>query len=102
MAGTRRNELLAQLDKVKNDPLAASGLPRKQNTLKNQRGSMRKGAFSGTQVCLDDQLELWVGRSDWQNDDLVRLSSPHDLWIHLRDYAGAHGVIRGPKKERPS
>jgi len=43
-----------------------------------------------------------VGRNAAQNDDLVRSGGPEDLWIHMRDYPSAHGLLRGPKKAKPT
>lgn len=42
-------------------------------------------------------LEVRVGRSGRANDDLTfRHSSPDDIWLHARDVAGAHVVLRWP------
>lgn len=40
-------------------------------------------------------LELRVGRSSRANDDLTfHHSSPNDVWLHARDAAGAHVILR--------
>jgi predicted ribosome quality control (RQC) complex YloA/Tae2 family protein len=40
-------------------------------------------------------LEVRVGRSSRGNDDLTfRHSSPNDIWLHARDVAGAHVILR--------
>jgi predicted ribosome quality control (RQC) complex YloA/Tae2 family protein len=40
-------------------------------------------------------LEVRVGRGSRANDDLTfRHSSPHDIWLHARDVAGAHVILR--------
>src|SRR5262249_7868705 len=65
--------------------------------------SQRKDVlFSGLKVFLDTSYQLWVGRNAAENDELYRLGSPNDIWIHLRDYPGAHGLLRGPKKGEPT
>lgn len=61
----------------------------------------RKKSWPGLQIPLDDTWELWVGRSAIQNDELIKAAHPWELWIHLRDYPGAHGLIRGPKNKQP-
>lgn len=96
LSATRRNELLAQLEKIKKLP---EDFERPVMSSKSRRSDNR---FSGTRIHLDSTFELWVGRTDWQNDDLLRLASAHELWLHLRDYPGAHGVIRCPKKVSPT
>jgi predicted ribosome quality control (RQC) complex YloA/Tae2 family protein len=93
----RRQDLLNQIEKIKIEPSSAP-LP-KQNLPKPKKG---EAAFSGTRVRISENWELWVGRNAWQNDDLLRLGSSHELWFHLRDYPGAHGILRGPKKAEPT
>ena len=40
-------------------------------------------------------LEVRVGRSSRANDDLTfRHSAPNDIWLHARDAAGAHVILR--------
>jgi predicted ribosome quality control (RQC) complex YloA/Tae2 family protein len=40
-------------------------------------------------------LEVRVGRGSKSNDDLTfRHSSPNDIWLHARDAAGAHVILR--------
>jgi predicted ribosome quality control (RQC) complex YloA/Tae2 family protein len=90
----RREDLTKQLEFLK----SPDGQAKFQKSKREAVDKPLEKTFSGTQVRLDARFELWVGRTAWQNDDLVRLASPHELWIHLRDYPGAHGLIRGPKK----
>jgi predicted ribosome quality control (RQC) complex YloA/Tae2 family protein len=45
-------------------------------------------------------LEVRVGRGARANDDLTfRHSSPNDVWLHARDVAGAHVILRWTKAE---
>jgi predicted ribosome quality control (RQC) complex YloA/Tae2 family protein len=47
-------------------------------------------------------LEIWVGRGAASNDELTfHESSPRDVWLHARDTAGAHVVLRWPRDEPP-
>ena len=47
-------------------------------------------------------LEIWVGRGAASNDTLTfHESSPHDVWLHARDAAGAHVVLRWSRDEAP-
>jgi predicted ribosome quality control (RQC) complex YloA/Tae2 family protein len=42
-------------------------------------------------------LEVRVGRGSRSNDELTfRHSSPNDIWLHARDVAGAHVILRWP------
>jgi len=47
-------------------------------------------------------LEIRVGRSAKDNDLLTfRHSHPQDVWMHARDRAGAHVILRWRREERP-
>ncbi len=47
-------------------------------------------------------LEIRVGRGARHNDDLTfHHSSPDDVWLHARDSAGAHVILRWPGPGRP-
>ncbi|AFG34939.1 putative RNA-binding protein, snRNP like protein [Fervidobacterium pennivorans DSM 9078] len=37
---------------------------------------------------------ILVGRNNKQNDELVRKSSEHDIWLHVQGMPGAHVVIK--------
>ncbi len=45
-------------------------------------------------------FHIWMGKSARQNDALLRAASPNDLWMHAKDYAGSHVVIRAKGQER--
>lgn len=50
-----------------------------------------------------DGLEIWVGRSGRQNDELtLRLAAPTDVWLHAQKIAGAHVVLRVPPGTEPT
>ena len=47
-------------------------------------------------------LDIWVGRGAASNDTLTfHQSSPKDVWLHARDSAGAHVVLRWSRDEPP-
>jgi predicted ribosome quality control (RQC) complex YloA/Tae2 family protein len=47
-------------------------------------------------------LEIWVGRGAASNDELTfRAAAPDDVWLHARDAAGAHVVLRWRRPEPP-
>lgn len=47
-----------------------------------------------------DGFHIWMGKSARQNDALLRAASPNDVWMHAKDYAGSHVVIRTRGQER--
>jgi predicted ribosome quality control (RQC) complex YloA/Tae2 family protein len=47
-------------------------------------------------------LDIWVGRGAESNDTLTfHESSPRDVWLHARDAAGAHVVLRWTSDDPP-
>lgn len=47
-------------------------------------------------------LEIRVGRGAKRNDDLTfRHSAPDDIWLHARDTAGAHVILRWGHEDNP-
>jgi predicted ribosome quality control (RQC) complex YloA/Tae2 family protein len=45
--------------------------------------------------------EIWVGKNARSNDELIRLSSKNDLWLHVRDYSGSHVIIKQKGRDFP-
>jgi len=44
-------------------------------------------------------FDLLVGKNSGSNDRLLKeFSRPNDLWLHARDLAGSHVIIRNPSK----
>ncbi|MCX7834170.1 MAG: NFACT RNA binding domain-containing protein [Ignavibacteria bacterium] len=49
---------------------------------------------------LDENFEVWVGKSSQSNDLLTtKYSSQNDLWFHVRDYPGSHTVLKKKNKK---
>jgi len=47
-------------------------------------------------------LDIWVGRGAASNDALTfHESAPNDVWLHARDAAGAHVILRWSADEPP-
>jgi predicted ribosome quality control (RQC) complex YloA/Tae2 family protein len=44
---------------------------------------------------------ILIGKNNRQNDDLVRSSSPSDIWLHAKGIPGAHVIIKTGGKEVP-
>jgi len=46
-----------------------------------------------------DGFTILVGRTGAENDTLTfKVAAPHDLWLHAAGYAGAHVVVRNPRR----
>jgi predicted ribosome quality control (RQC) complex YloA/Tae2 family protein len=52
----------------------------------------------------NDGWEVWVGRSNTDNDLIThRLSNPHDFWFHVVGAPGSHVILRRPtRNSKPS
>ena len=37
---------------------------------------------------------VWIGKNAKSNDELLRLSSKNDLWLHVKDFTGSHVIVR--------
>lgn len=47
-------------------------------------------------------IAIWVGRGAASNDTLTfHAAAPDDVWLHARDAAGAHVVLRWPHADAP-
>ncbi|MBI5638412.1 MAG: DUF814 domain-containing protein [Nitrospinae bacterium] len=44
-----------------------------------------------------DGYDMFVGRNDRQNDELVKMGKGNDLWFHIRDFPGSHVLVRMKK-----
>jgi hypothetical protein len=48
-------------------------------------------------------IAIWVGRGAASNDALTfGAAAPNDVWLHARDAAGAHVVLRWPNADAPA
>lgn len=48
------------------------------------------------------QAIIWVGKGARENDTLtMKMARGSDTWMHVRDYPGAHVVIRTPGRQDP-
>jgi predicted ribosome quality control (RQC) complex YloA/Tae2 family protein len=46
-----------------------------------------------------DGWEVWVGRSNTENDLIThRMSNPHDFWFHVVGAPGSHVILRRPTR----
>ena len=47
-------------------------------------------------------IELWVGKSAKANDELLRLTSKNDWWLHAKDVAGSHCIVKQDLEALPN
>jgi len=41
-----------------------------------------------------ENFEIWVGANSKQNDEIVRRANKEDIWLHIKDKAGSHVLLR--------
>ncbi len=46
-------------------------------------------------------LEIIVGRSDQENDELIHWARRTDVWLHAQGVGGSHVILRAPGKQAP-
>ncbi len=100
--GERANRLAQQLRDLDTLILHGGSLKSRNTLAVEQKSENKAGKFTGSIVFIDQTWQLWVGRKATQNDELLKLGSPTDIWIHMRDYPGAHGLLRGPRGKDPT
>lgn len=80
-----------------------------ENTLENAGFSGGRSGVSSSKAMLsrkpylrfvsEDGLDIWVGRNAGENTMLsFKDAAPHDFWLHVKDYHGAHVIIKNPGK----
>ena len=46
--------------------------------------------------------QIWVGKNNKSNDQMLRLSQKNDLWLHAKDVAGSHVIVRKKGADYPT
>lgn len=98
--------LLANAESLSTANLATKSGPTKTGADLRQERSLEKNQSrvsfleraraKGRKYSAND-LEAFVGKSAADNLAILRASQPHDYWMHLRDYPGAHAILRRAK-----
>ena len=70
--------------------LTEMGLLRAQ---KERVGGKRKEAVVPFREYEFDGVKIYAGRNNLQNDRLLRLASPDDIWLHTQKYHSSHVII---------
>lgn len=65
----------------------------KTKIAKEKSSTLYEAGAIGRTHALANGIDLYIGRSGKDNLNLLRRANPWDLWVHLRDFPGAHGII---------
>lgn len=100
------NSVLAEIDRAETDrdlsdirrELDAAGLLRKKKSGKTDKNKSQ----GPLRFVSDDGLEILVGRSNLQNDELtLKLARRTDYWLHTQRIHGSHVIVRCQDTEPP-
>ena len=61
---------------------------------KERVGAKRKEIITPFREYNHDGLQILAGRNNLQNDRLLRLADPDDIWLHTQKYHSSHVIIR--------
>ncbi|MCB0355588.1 MAG: hypothetical protein KDD40_01190 [Bdellovibrionales bacterium] len=86
----RFNKLAAEIENLSLDKI------KKKTQLKKTAPQV---SVKGKSWTLDSGLRVVVGRNAKENTDLLRKAKAWDLWMHLKDFPGAYGIIFRQKKQ---
>jgi predicted ribosome quality control (RQC) complex YloA/Tae2 family protein len=50
---------------------------------------------------IESGFEIWIGKNGKNNDELLRFSHKNDIWMHAKDCAGSHVIVRANNKSIP-
>lgn len=50
-----------------------------------------------TEFISSDGFKILLGKNNKQNDFLLKIASPEDIWLHARDIPGSHVLVKVPK-----
>ncbi len=64
---------------------------------KLSKGLLEKSETQGRRLQLETGFEAIIGKSAKDNLSLLRKANSWDLWLHLKDYPGAHAIIHFPR-----
>ncbi len=74
------------LEEIRDEMEDAGILKARKKKKKASKSLPRKVVYKG--------YTILIGRNNRQNDELVRSSSPNDVWLHTRGIPGAHVIVK--------
>ena len=93
--GTRARiaQVTAELVELQKLGVDRFDMPKKGVSARVQESLLAKAAARGRRHVIGD-LEVFIGKSAADNLAILRKAQPFDLWLHLRDFPGAHAIMR--------
>jgi len=70
-----------------------------QNILKSQTQILeKKPTISLLEYVSSEKAVILVGKNNKQNEHLLKIAQPEDIWLHVQNIAGAHVLVKTPQK----
>lgn len=89
------SETLSDLEEIKSELEETGYLKTKDEARANPKD--RKSSRQLLRLLSGDGLEILIGKNNKQNDYLtMRLAKDNDLWLHVKDAAGSHVIVKAP------
>ncbi|MCL1936021.1 MAG: NFACT family protein [Defluviitaleaceae bacterium] len=74
-----------------------------EKILKKKKTKKRKNIVSTPMKFISsDGFEIFIGKNNKQNDELTINASNFDMWLHTKDTAGSHVIIKSNNKNIPN
>jgi len=87
-------ETLSDLKEVEQELIAQSLI--KSGSIKDSKKE-KKETIKLTEFISSDGLIIYSGKNNKQNEFLLKIASPEDIWLHARDIPGSHILIKAPQ-----
>lgn len=94
MIGLKHADTLSELKEIQSE-LEEAGYLHTKEKKKQKKKEQRKEIPQVKQVTSQDGFTILIGKNNKQNDYLtMRLAKNDDYWLHVKDSAGAHVIIK--------
>lgn len=86
-------ESLQDLDQIRQELIDQGIISKKEKTEKKKETIMPLKFLSS------DGFEIYAGKNNKQNEYILKISSPNDIWLHAQEIPGSHVVINTQKND---
>jgi len=93
----RVQQLQAEIEVLENQLAHPEKLSKKTTPAKSTLKSLHKISDSQGRTHEWGAFRLYIGRSGADNLRLLRKAKSWYLWLHIKDYPGAHGILERPR-----
>ncbi len=83
-------ETIQDLAQIRQE-LADQGIVNRKGTENKKK---TKETIEPAKFISSDGFEIYAGKNNRQNEYILKISSPKDIWLHTRDIPGSHVVIK--------